>query len=1761
MTDLINPTILVISPLPVSKNNPLDSTISFRIQDTSELGSGIDLSTVYVTVNGQYAYYQGALKPGFDGYYVQDPDQNSYYFQIQRDAYYSPLESVNVSVSARDFTGNHSATNVFSFITLDNVPPSIIELTPANLAGQVDNHTTISFRVRTTPKEVEINLSSLVVNMGGLVVDAYGAPVLDGYGDPIQSTVITADITNQLVYDQRVVSILKDSDNLGYKIIITPLVPLPLSSKITFDIYIEDVAGNATSLQSSFTTLDDAAPVLLNELPIPSSTNNSIASVISFTLSDKQGSYSGSGIDLTSLQVLVDQRYAIKNGTAQAGFTTLITNNFSLNGYDIVITPDDLLYPHKTINVAITASDRNLNILSTNYFFTTEDVVAPTIIFISPKANATDVPRDGSIIIDIESEVAIEEIDVSSLIVLVDGTPAFINNNFQPGFSGLAIATTKTTLTLTIVKNVVFSLGQTVIVDVTAKDVFGNTAHLSNTFTITTTSRITSSISPTPGIYDLSDMDPNFPSIGSFLSLTMSCSDPQGVIIYTLDSSDPSVDGYYTPQGTTLIYPPITSLSTKTNAIVRFTSFNPNTNEFEQTINGGFYVFSDCPEIDMFDDLALEDGLEYTKSTQLKSIKYNGSNLYVNDTVVGDAKYIHDLGRASFVDSLDFNKTGTVKFRTKVVDDLSTLPTTKWSNTLYNLVSNNEVNYFDGYGLQISTSQENIRISGRSQELQLFTDEARVEIKDKLFDSFTLNTDMRLALNKNEVIGGKSFVRIEDNNYTLEVQQFFSKVGLLNLTNDNVLFQEPSTVTFGWQDAYLSLTDGYKGYVTLTNPPQIITDNIEYILTKTQKIETEISMDPDLAEVFDISSFTPSVYDQFEYSDAYDGYLYSSALVGKVNYKRLQPSIRTHFTIPVKGVPLDSSISKLNSENLDATLDKYTPAEPNGTFSLKLFLEAGDYNFKFNVQYLDGYSSLERQSSNSFQFKTKEDLSSVLFGDYLVSSGISYQISSTTKLTTGDYVIEFVRDFPVSQLDITSWQITRQSLILLSSTTRITISNPSLASIGYDSEGVVSNLVIASRREVEFLYVSSNATKVSVMGTFNSFDKKANYLIEQLDPTYIEKAFSDGYDVYVNNYPNFHKMTITPPFPLIVDRVRFTTNTLADGYQRTRLLLNDGPTSKNNYKAKKQDGSPANYVSTTDLYSSASDGYVEWKFQALPGNPNKKFYDSVGLLTRMDALNQTSREHVEFDVYTLPDLPIVTSDYYLSADKTKIVRQDNSGFASIGNDVRVRYSVVKSLPTFKKLLNIKNEGLINNLIKTKIVAEGLQAYSIYVDLPYLFAVGDKVLTSDGITYLQSTIVEISSTEGGLIICDNLVHAQGTMTKDYKITEDENNYYANLEVPNLTTSYIGTIVDVQTNMSTTKVRLKNILGVDPSVWLGGKFTYPLLDSSARIIDTGSETMQDGPLIVQLVYIVIDQVLTSSNTYETLGATIEVFNSTKVVVDYIFSKSTKEAICLNNSLLCSNFAETIYEADVIPYQIPNQMQEIDGYAVDQVIIETTSNISNVSLDEIEGFRVNFFNGVDAYAPQSVNFTINEFSKTVPLTSATIVDGYLESLYNPTYANTGQIVEFNLSTANLLDGYDGYKSERFNSFKIDFTGHPVYYIGEVQALVKSSQIDSRCRIVLNDKELFLSPLLSSNLTSKYKIQVDRGSLLVYFNGDLVLTRPILFVNPKLSLGGSAKTLDDYIEVDFSNISVDQYYTISPAKIQQVGRYVEIEGTIVSL
>lgn len=1756
MADVTNPIITPISPIPNSKNNPIDSLIIVQLSDQLGDGTGIDTSTLDITVGGEYVFNNGVLQSGFDGYYFNNPDGYNLQVQFTRTIPYLALQSVNISVSCRDLASNPASTSVYSFITLDNVAPSITEITPEDKTSQVSSSQPISFRLRTTPYETDIDINTLVVTISGLAVDGYGDLILDGYGNPIEEDFVRPDQLGQLVFDQRQVNIEEDLDGLGYSILITPLEPYPLASKVTLKISVEDLAGNLAESTTSFTTSDDQAPTLLNPLPAPNSISNSLLSAISFTLADQQGTFPGSGVNKQSINVTIDGQKAIESGLAQQGFIVDIIENPAANGFDVSIASDSLLPPRRTINVNVEVADNNFNVLTTNYVFTTEDIVAPEIIYVSPRANATtNIPQNAAIIVDVKSEVAVGEIDISSVAVLVDQTPAFINNVFQPGFSGLAIATTETTLTISLTKDDLFGLGQTVQLDAYASDIFGNQASNSLSFTTTTKTSLSSQAFPVPGIYDKTGTFTSFPPVGSFLDITLVSNLAGSQIAFTTDGSDPAVDSNFLPLGTTEIYS--TPIRIVDGAVIRFFSFNSTTGE-KESINNAVYAFSDCPEEEQWQDLALINGLEYTNVTQIKDLQLV-NDLLTNQTnqKLGTANYVHDLGRVSFIDSLEFNTNGTTRFRVKVSETQQGLVSSPWCNLLDNFAENQFVDLIDGYGLKITSSANQFHVEGRSQLSDFFADEAFARINQPLFESFQLNAEMRLNADLDNIVGSKAFLRIIDDNQILEVQQYVSKV---NSTANSQLIGESSLIgetpelyVDGYLiDGYPILADGYSMTIEIITPSQQVVELISPIESITEKIEQQIDLPEQTTDIFSVVSSTPSVYNQFVYSqDGYDGYTYSSALVKSVNYKRFENQLRTSFAIPVLNKPLDSTVAQLNSENLETINDKFIPAETNNIFETQIFLEPGDYNFRYSVIRSD-----ERVVSNPYLFETKQDLSIVLPGDILIANNQSYQIASVVGLLDGSYAIEFEKDFPNSTQDIATWTINRNESTIITGSEIIFVSNPTLAELGEDSDGLVANLIINSRQQITFRYASSTATEVSVVATFNNFDRTQSQLVEQLDPTEIEKVFDgDSAIGYQNDYVNFHKLTITPELPLIVDRIRFTTGVQQDGYQRTRLLLDDLPVPSSNYQAFDGYGNLKQYLNNIDIYTSAEDGFVEWKYLQISNNLNRTQRESIGLLTRLDSLNQIQRNHLELEIFTIEKQPQIIADYFSPVDSSSLIRNDKSGFASIGNQTTITYGVpieLQQLPTV--ITSIEDDGLINNFLQSNIIL--IDNDQIYVEKPYLFNIDQKLILSDQVNTQRATAVEIDQ-EQGLIKLDQPVSISATtVVSDYQIAEDQNNFYAQIEIPDFVTLFSGTIRELNPQPGATEIIFENILNTDIASMQGGRLFYPLLESPAKILQASKTIESTESQTIDLIKVIIDQELTVSQS--DLGAIIEVYNSTKTVIDYTISKTTGIVICNNQSLLSNGVNTKIdYQAIIPAFQSPTQALCFDGY---DGYVRVEPKLNSITLQELDSVTIDFFNGVEAEAPSEVKFTINDqFSFTVPKQLASIVDGYDQGFYDPNFANTGQILKYQAPIS--LFNIDGYQDTFLTSLMAEFEGSDRYCIGEIEAVVDTSLVNSRCRIMLDQQELFLSDLeVNNNIFSKYQIHIDRGSLLVYFNGDCVLTRPILFTNPKIEFGASGKAIDDLVVADFRNMFIDQFYNISPGKIEKVGRYIQIEGTVLS-
>lgn len=119
--------------------------------------------------------------------------------------------------------------------------------------------------------------------------------------------------------------------------------------------------------------LDDTAPDVFNQVPAPGATGVAVNSNIDFDILDDAF---GDGVDLSSIDVLVDGVPAVVGGVIQVGFTGSVSA--SGNGYHVTLNPDDDYGPLTLVPVQVDARDLAdpANVMTTvTWSFTTGGVL------------------------------------------------------------------------------------------------------------------------------------------------------------------------------------------------------------------------------------------------------------------------------------------------------------------------------------------------------------------------------------------------------------------------------------------------------------------------------------------------------------------------------------------------------------------------------------------------------------------------------------------------------------------------------------------------------------------------------------------------------------------------------------------------------------------------------------------------------------------------------------------------------------------------------------------------------------------------------------------------------------------------------------------------------------------------------------------------------------------------------------------------------------------------------------------------------------------------------------------------------------------------------------------------------------------------------------------------------------------------------------------------------------------------------------------
>jgi len=315
---------------------------------------------------------------------------------------FAEFTSVYVDLFATDNAGNDGYISYF-FNTLDETPPVFSNFIPASGEIRVDTSTDIVFDFIDVHSGPDIDTLNITID-GNLVVE-------DGLG--VESDIYVTPIVD------------------GYNIVVDLDYPLPEFRNIVVILDGYDIDPNQTIYTYQFSTDDFTSPVLDNELPVDGSIQVNPFTDIVFDIHDT----GGSGLQLSTVNVQIDDRNAIVLGETQGGWDAIIEQTWvdGYDGYNFHISSDSRYALDSDIRVLIDGYDAYGNYMLTDFaFHTFIDEEEPEIVNLVPAPNDIEIALNSSVVFDIIDGY---DVDISRLDVHIDNNPAIIDGLLQPGYN------------------------------------------------------------------------------------------------------------------------------------------------------------------------------------------------------------------------------------------------------------------------------------------------------------------------------------------------------------------------------------------------------------------------------------------------------------------------------------------------------------------------------------------------------------------------------------------------------------------------------------------------------------------------------------------------------------------------------------------------------------------------------------------------------------------------------------------------------------------------------------------------------------------------------------------------------------------------------------------------------------------------------------------------------------------------------------------------------------------------------------------------------------------------------------------------------------------------------------------------------------------------------------------------------------------------------------------------------------------------------
>jgi len=199
-----------------------------------------------------------------------------------------------------------------------------------------------------------------------------------------------------------------------------------------------------------------------------------------------------------------------------------------------------------------------------------------------------------------------------------------------------------------------------------------------------------------------------------------------------------------------------------------------------------------------------------------------------------------------------------------------------------------------------------------------------------------------------------------------------------------------------------------------------------------------------------------------------------------------------------------------------------------------------------------------------------------------------------------------------------------------------------------------------------------------------------------------------------------------------------------------------------------------------------------------------------------------------------------------------------------------------------------------------------------------------------------------------------------------------------------------------------------------------------------------------------------------------------------------------------------------------------------------------VNDIALTELERVRIRF----SGSAPSTVDITVNgtySVNGIMP-NSSEFFEATEESLFPSPETGTEETVE------------------RLHTVRIIFQApDTTTTISDLEILSAAEILDTRLRVVIDGIEEFnvgiaVDPLRFDQL----KMEVERNSIDVLFNGESVYRRYMKFNNPRFTIGAGARNNGDSLIAEFDNLIIRRYFDRSPVALNVAQRYAAYEVTM---